>query len=200
MFKGRLTFIVVLGALVILLNLPNFIRSEPTLQDLGIRVVNVKKVYNECLLKKELEAELEVWTEEERKKLEALRKDVEAVRIAMHAVARNSPKYIELREQWLQKKALYEARLDQSEIEMKELAATNMQKLYSAIRNAIQKYALDHRLLLVLKVDDAEISNVSPDTASDQINYRSVLHSEQSIDITEEIIEMVNSTIRKEGR
>lgn len=200
MFKGRLTFVVVLGALVILLNLPNFIRSEPTLQDLGIRVVNVKKVYNECLLKKELEAELEVWTEEERKKLEALRKDVEAVRIAMHAVERNSPKYIELREQWLQKKALYEARLDQSEIEMKELAATNMQKLYSAIRNAIQKYALDHRLLLVLKVDDAEISNVSPDTASDQINYRSVLHSEQSIDITEEIIEMVNSTIRKEGR
>jgi Skp family chaperone for outer membrane proteins len=69
--------------------------------------------------------------------------------------------------------------------------------IYNGIRAVVEQYGRDNGFDLIIKVDEPKLGEDSPESVSRRISTRPVLFANATLDITDKIIDQLNSLYKK---
>lgn len=164
--------------------------AEPA-GELKVAVVNMGEVFNKINERKSREDDLNRRREELQAQLDKMAQQYNALVKQHDELKPDDPKRNELEEQIVQLQSDADSLQKKGVALLAKRQCEDRQGLYAMIRDAIDKYAADHGITLVLKVDDKRVS-ANPNTQMLEISERGVLYGDKSLDITEEIIKALN--------
>jgi len=165
--------------------------DTPGHPEMTIAVVNVAEVFNNLKERAAREEDLNRRKDTLQAEIQKMTAEAEQLLTTHDAMALDDPKRNETQDKivQLQSDAEYAYKKGMALLSKRELS--DRQELYAMIREAIDKYAAENKLTLVLKIDDKRVSD-SADSQSMEISQRGVLYSDASLNITAEIIKMLN--------
>ncbi|MFC1524805.1 OmpH family outer membrane protein [Planctomycetota bacterium] len=165
---------------------PNPIPAQPK-----IGVVNMVKVFGEYKKTKEYEKLLENDKKKEELKIQEIEKEIKVLIDEIEALDR----YSELRREKNERLAVLSAQREYRAKNWNNWIKNKVNKhtvtIYNEIREAVDKYGKDQGYICIFKADP-ELELEPEESASEKINMRAVLYYDQSINLTEEIIQVLN--------
>lgn len=174
-------------------------------QDAGARenapkigVVNISKVFDNYKKKRVLEEDLRVTREQKSRVLRE--KDKEIKRLA------DEIKMLELGSDVRKKR---EAEFEKKQVEFRSFTEVTSaalgdrkreitEKLYLEIAAAVEEYGRSNGFDLIIKWENVEIKSDNMEELLYKINQKTVLYAAETVDITQQIIDMVNNKYSKE--
>lgn len=156
-----------------------------------IGVVNMVEVFGEYKKTKEYEKLLENDKKKEELKIQAIEKEIKILMDEIEAL----DKYGELRREKSERLAILSSQREYRAKNWNNWIKNKVNKhtvtIYNEIREAIEQYGKDHGYTCILKADP-KLELEPEESASEKINIRTVLYYDQSINLTEEIIKVLN--------
>ncbi len=73
-------------------------------------------------------------------------------------------------------------------------------EVYTEIRRVIDIYGREHKFDLILRVEEAQLEEDSPTTVSQQINQRVVLYHGAALDVTKDVLALLNAEHKKKPK
>jgi len=167
---------------------PGHVDTPP---ELTIAVVNVAEVFNNMKERTAREDDLNRRKDTLRAEIQKMSDEADQLLKAHDAMTPDDPKRNETQQKIveLQSNAEYTYKKGMALLTKRELS--DRQELYAMIREAVDKYAADNKLTLVLKTDDKRVSD-NGDLQNLEIAQRSVLYSDAALNITADIIKALN--------
>jgi Skp family chaperone for outer membrane proteins len=159
--------------------------------EMKIAIVNVEDVFNKLKERAAREDDLNKRKEALRAEIQKMDDQVQGLLKEHDAMSVDDPKRNAKQEQIVQLQADAEGKYKRGVAMLAKRELSDRQELYGMIRDAIDKYAADNKLTLVLKADNKRVSD-NPDSQSMEISQRNVLYSDASLNITAEIIKALN--------
>lgn len=161
---------------------------------LKIAVVNMVEVFDKYKKLEQYQAQLTAEDKTEEARQKELFDTIEELRKEMKALDPQSERWDLLNEQANLTALKRENRSKTYMRQRNKRVNTQMAELYQDVRNAIERYAAEKVISIVLKVDPAKIITEGNKTEDAQlaIATRPVLYYEKTIDITQDIINILN--------
>jgi Skp family chaperone for outer membrane proteins len=159
--------------------------------EMKMAVVNIEEVFNNLKERAVREEDLNRRKEALRTEIQKMTDEADDLLKQHDAMAPDDPKRNETQEKivQLQSDAEFTYKKGMAALQKRELS--DRQELYAMIRDAVDKYAAENKLTLVLKVEDKRVSD-NPDLQNTEVAQRTVLYSDASLNITQEIIKVLN--------
>jgi Skp family chaperone for outer membrane proteins len=159
--------------------------------EMKMAVVNIEEVFNNLKERAVREEDLNRRKEALRTEIQKMTDEADDLLKQHDAMAPDDPKRNETQEKivQLQSDAEFTSKKGMAALQKRELS--DRQELYAMIRDAVDKYAAENKLTLVLKVEDKRVSD-NPDLQNTEVAQRTVLYSDASLNITQEIIKVLN--------
>jgi Skp family chaperone for outer membrane proteins len=158
-----------------------------------IAVVSVPKIMAKSNYAAQMQQQIMEQKDSSMAELEKLKAQMEAVRADMETRKKDSDEYLELKRDLVQKRAVAEA---QKSFLQDELMAKNkmaMEDLYMKILEAVKEISQAKGIELVLDYDEVDIPSPSVNDLTMMVQTHKVLHFEPSLDITDEVITLIDS-------
>ena len=163
-----------------------------------IGVINITKVFDNYKKKRVLEEDLRAIREQKSRVLRE--KENEIKRLA------DEIRMLELGSEARKKR---ETEFEKKQVELRsftEVSAGNLttqkrdvtEKLYSDIADAVSEYGRKHGFDLIIKWEDVEMRSETMEELLYKINQKTVLFASEKIDITQELIHILNAGYSKE--
>jgi Skp family chaperone for outer membrane proteins len=164
-----------------------------------IGFVNLKKVFTDFLRSKTMEKEIENFQNEEEKKLEKMKKDINDLEKELDLVRRSSKEWFNIRKDIVRKRKALETdeKLAKIEIQRRLLKAT--EEIYEDILAQISDYSKKNGFAMVLKIETGRIDSESSVELSMKVNSRGVLFFRKDLEITDAIIHGLNASYSGPG-
>jgi Skp family chaperone for outer membrane proteins len=160
---------------------------------LKIVVVNLREVFQKNKLNEEFDAR----TEQERNKalgeIEAITKQIDALKAQMKTRVVGSPDYMSLMSQALDQQGLLQAKKEYFQQSMDARQQRFTEDLYTKIKEIIADYAARNNVDLVLVKDEIQFPAASPSDLMLALSTRKVLYAASELDITEAILSELNA-------
>ncbi|KPJ59955.1 MAG: hypothetical protein AMS15_06635 [Planctomycetes bacterium DG_23] len=191
--------VLVLGLLLALAHTFSPVRAAPeTAASLKIAVVNIEKVFNSYQKKTLLDEDLAQWQSEKQEVLEAQAKELEILQARIENLAPASDQRSQAEQELLEKRLRLETsrQLIFKEAEKKQLGY--FREIWQDIFSVIAGYGQENGYDLILKCDEKRLD--SPIFAELQYNIHRtlVLYNSSQVDISQEIIHLLNARMESE--
>ncbi|MHC5077635.1 MAG: OmpH/Skp family outer membrane protein [Planctomycetota bacterium] len=159
---------------------------------LKIGFANIKEIIDQYARTKTLEDEIDKYREKQTDAIEVQRKKRKELADELKMLNRNSPIYTE---KWKEARRIeMNIKLAEEELkfdlQLKLLSATR--EIYEDITREIKGFAEDKGYSVIFKVEKGEIESESKAELILKINSRGVLHYDKSLEISGEIIKIMN--------
>lgn len=148
----------------------------------------VRKYDRSSRIDEELEKERLKYDQEFRK----LRQELEKKKADLEILVRGTEKYREKREEIAREGFLLEYRRKEAERTLRDSKTRMMLMIYTEIKNEAATYALKSGYQAVMLANDAAIEARAPEEVPALISLRTVIYWDKSLDITDEILEILN--------
>jgi Skp family chaperone for outer membrane proteins len=158
-----------------------------------IAVVSVPKVMAQSSYAASIQSDIIEQKNSSMAELEKLKTQMEAVRADMQTRKSGSDEFLQLKRDLMHKRAIAEA---QKEFLQEELMTKNkavMEELYVKILDAVKQISQAKGIELVLDRDEVDIPSPSVNELTMMVQTHKVLHYAPSLDITDEVIKLVDS-------
>lgn len=183
---------VVVVTLVMVIGVYHLLAQAPqTPAGVKIGVVNVAEVFNKYKRRQQLSDALEKEKKEEEVKIKDMENQIEELKKQIKALDTESELRMEKESQVKILTMQLEDRVKRwnKRINLKVNEQTAL--LYSDIRDAVAKYARENQFTMILKTDPA-LERDLDESATYRINIRAIIYADPTIDLTEEIIKVLN--------
>ena len=174
--------------------------SAARARDMRIGVVNIEKVFREyarlldqrrLLKKRELAVRAEVETKN---------KSYRDVQEKRDLFAKGTPEYNKHNREMIHIKSDARSIGEAAEQELRTQAALALANAYNRVVDEIKNYGTEQGYSLILRFNDAKISGTSPDQVTMLIAGRRVLFSSPTMDLTQPILDRLNSAYASEQK
>ncbi|NOZ21587.1 MAG: OmpH family outer membrane protein [Planctomycetes bacterium] len=163
-----------------------------------IGVVNVTKVYDNYKKKRDMENDLRAQREQKSRVIHEKEKEIKRLT--------DEIKLLELGSDARKKR---EADLEKRQVDLQSFTRVTvgnmatrtreiMQRLYTEVVEAVQKYGRQNGFDLIIKWENVEVESKTMDELLYKINQRTVLFASDHVDITDEVISALNAGYSKE--
>ena len=156
-----------------------------------VGVVNIEAVTNDYLRHTgSIETSKNKFLTEQRA-LDVLRETIQSMDQESEVFPKDSPRYLELRTQIAIKSEEYKVRSQSVKLSQDREQATLMREAYEKALEVIERFAKDRGLDLVLLKQDGKLKGMDLAEVGSNILVRTVVYHDESMDITEDIKELM---------
>jgi len=160
---------------------------------LKIGAVNIARVFEKYNKRIEIEKGLKARSEKLRFDVEMLNNKAEKIFAELEELDKNSGEFRSKQEQIFKIKSDIEILAEKGKNDLLKRELTDMQDIYSNIREVISKYADSNGYDLILKTDDKRVTGQSAVNQDIQMSIRIVLHNSDAMDLTQTVINILNN-------
>ena len=156
-------------------------------------IVNIRKVFKNCQRNEQYRQRVQTEQDKVRAELEKLRAEVEAAKAGLNTLKQGSIEYMERARDVLTKEANLQA---QQEFYKRHLEAKDQrwtEDLYKDLLASVKNVASARGLNIVLADEDVEFPMETPNDLMMSIRTNKVLYSEGCVDISDEVLEQLDS-------
>ncbi|MDI6733798.1 MAG: OmpH family outer membrane protein, partial [Planctomycetota bacterium] len=157
-----------------------------------IAVVNLVEVFSKYNKTKEYEKLLEKEREREDLSIKEIEARIRKLQEELELLTPGSELFREKSEEMAKETARRKYKVETWNNYIKSKVNEQTLKLYREIREAVNKYAADNNFTFIFKIEPMLPPAVESDDVTQQISIRNVLYASKSMDISEEIIKILN--------
>ncbi len=158
-----------------------------------IAVVSIPKIMAQSKYAATMQEQIVQQKNSSMAELEKLRTQMEAVRADMDTRKPGSAEHSKLRRELIEKRAVAEVHKEYLQEELMLQNKLSMEMLYARILEAVREIAQAKGIELVLDCDEVQLPSPSVSELTMMIQTHKVLHYAPSLDITDEVIKLVDS-------
>jgi len=158
-----------------------------------IAVVSIPKIMAQSKYAATMQEQIVEQKDASMAELEKLRTQMEAVRADMDTRKAGSAEHSKLRRELIEKRAVAEVQKEYLQEELMLQNKQSMEQLYAKILEAVREIAQAKGIELVLDSDEVQLPSPSVNELTMMIQTHKVLHYAPSLDITDEVIKLVDS-------
>ncbi|MFI4912403.1 MAG: OmpH family outer membrane protein [Sedimentisphaeraceae bacterium JB056] len=159
----------------------------------NIAVVSIPKIMAESKYAASMQTEIMEQKDSSLAELEKLKAQMEAVRADMETRKKDSKEYLDLKLELMQKRAVAEAQKDFLQDELMAKNKIAMENLYIEILDCVKEIAQAKGIELVLDSDEVSIPAPNVNELTMMVQTHKVLHYAPYLDITDEVIKLIDS-------
>ena len=160
---------------------------------LNIAVVNVSKILTDCKEYADHEKQTAQKGEQIKAKLEQLSKEIESLQKEIEvALEPGSAEYLERLQEWINKRALYQAYSDGQKQVLEAEHQAWAETLYTKLLEEVEKIAQAEGIDLILNKDQSPLNTRKLSDLLEVIRGRKVLYSTTELDLTDKVLDSLN--------
>lgn len=159
----------------------------------NIAVVSIPRIMAESKYAESMQKDVMAQKETSLGELEKLKAQMDAVKADMDTRKRDSEDYLKLKHDLLQQKAVAESQKEFLQEELMLMNKQAMERLYAQIIESVKQIAEARGVELVLDMDEVQLPSPSVSELTMMIQTHKVLYSASYLDITEEVIKVIDS-------
>ena len=172
-------------------------RCEDETPPLRIGLVNVKEIFSGYKVAKGFEAQMQTDKTAAQAEISAIEAQMKDLMGEIQILEAGGALRLEKEEKLLELDTLRKFRSEKWKSATLARINENTSRIYNAIRDEVDAYAHENGYALILKSEGPRLEDDSTESANKRINMRTVLYGATGLDITQAILDRLNS---KAGR
>ncbi len=158
-----------------------------------IAVVSVPRIMMESEYASQVQSSVDKLKEASLAELETLKEDMDSINADMKTRRQGSEEFLKLKRSLMEKRAVAEAQKDFLQDELMEKNKVAMEQLYGKILECVKEVSEAKGLELVLDCDEVNLPAAGVNDLTMMIQTHKVLHYSPDLDITDEVITLIDS-------
>lgn len=164
-----------------------------------VAVVNLTEVFERYQMTRDLEQKFEERRQSVSSEAQQLRDDITMKRNALMDLKPGTPDFLQREEDLIRAEVSFQAWLEIQERRLKEQHKAWLELIYGHARDVVRKIATERKIDLVLTANDFQDDTPDSMAFKQQILLRSVIYADNRINLTEPVIEMLDTQYQKNG-